>query len=64
MTMFHFEGCLMANGENAAQKSNRTREFWSRRYHDGHGAIGRGPYAKRLTHRFERQAGKKQVRSE
>lgn len=51
----------MAHGERAAKFSNTLREYWSRRYER---SMVRGWFSKRLTHRYERQQAKKQLREE
>lgn len=39
-------------------------DYWSARPGNRHGALGYGPYAKRRTHRLERQSGKKTTRAD
>lgn len=48
----------MAQGQNAAKRWGR--DYWSRRYP---GAAGWGREGKRLTHRYERQQGRREVRA-
>jgi hypothetical protein len=47
----------MPHGENAQR--HYGRDYWSRRYPST--CLGWGRYAKRLTHRYERQQGKRQA---
>ena len=52
----------MATGQRAAMLANRCgRDFWSRRYPHPHGT---GPFAKKLTHKHERQQAKRELRRE
>lgn len=49
----------MAHGERAARKSNKQRDYWSRRPTSNHGGSTRNSLSKNWDHRMERRAAKK-----